>query len=133
MIHLFGARWLAGVGLAAAAFIWSAGSVSAQENCGDCFSCPKFHCPPALRHCLEGAPRIHFRRGCPKPICNPCTAPNWGYYQTCWTPWPWPQDWNHCPVQPPAAVVQPGLMLPTTGPATVDESLPVPRRTKSGI
>lgn len=134
MIHRLGARWLAGVGLVAAALFWSVNPASAQAPCGDCFHCSKHDCPPPLRHCLEGPPRIKFHRGCPKPICNPCHAPNWGYYQTCWTPWPFPPDWSHCPVQPPAAVVQPGLMLPGTGPAVVDpDLLPFPRRTKSGL
>lgn len=77
-------------------------------NClGGC--CPKFHCPPRLQHCLEGAPRLHFRCGCPRPICNPCNLPNWGYYQACWNPWPWQHNWSHCPVPPPAALVHPGL------------------------
>ena len=74
--------------------------------------CQKHHCPPPLKHCLERPPRIHYQHGCPKPICCPCDQPNWGYFQTCWTPWPWPPDWSHCPVTPPAAFVQPGLMLP---------------------
>ncbi len=76
------------------------------EDC-ECYHCQKFHCPPKFRHCMEGKPRIKFECGCPRPICNPCNHPNWGYYETCWTPWPWPRDYSHCPVNPPAAVVPP--------------------------
>lgn len=78
----------------------------ATEPCTSCFSCQKHHCPPALKHCMERPPCIHWHHGCPKPICNPCDLPHWGYYQTCWTPWPWPNDYSHCPVPPPAAFVR---------------------------
>jgi hypothetical protein len=140
MILRHGPRWLAGLGLVAAAFLSGGGLASAQAPCAtcptatyataDCYHCQRFHCPPHHKHCLEGPPRICFQRGCPKPICNPCTTPNWGYHQTCWTPWPWPPDWSHCPVQPPAAVVFPGLMQPG---AQTDSELPPPRKVKSGI
>lgn len=113
--------------------------------------CLRVHCPPAYRHCSEGPVCIKFCRGCPKPVCNPCEMPNWGYYQTCWTPWPWPPDWSHCPVQPPAATVMlnpfgpppvagpgpgsgPGGMLPPAGPRPgmgpeeIPEVTPAPRR-----
>lgn len=91
--------------------------------------CLRVHCPPAYRHCSEGPVCIKFCRGCPKPVCNPCEMPNWGYYQTCWTPWPWPQNWSHCPVQPPAATVQlnPYGAPPAVGPLP-DGPLPVAPR-----
>jgi hypothetical protein len=63
------------------------------------------HCPPAFKYIFEGAPHIHWHRGCPHPICNPCDLPNWGYYETCWTPFPFPPNWSHCPTPPPAAYV----------------------------
>ena len=68
---------------------------------------PKCHgpCPPALKYIYEGAPHIHWHRGCPHPICNPCDLPTWGYFETCWTPWPFPPNWSHCPTVPPAAYV----------------------------
>lgn len=72
-----------------------------------CFTCQRTHCPPPLKHCLEGKPRIRYQHGCPKPICDPCNLPHFGYYQTCWRPWPFPADFNHCPVQGPQAVVPP--------------------------
>src|SRR5437868_4850475 len=60
-------------------------------NCSDCggdpFCCQRHHCPPALSHCQEGPPKIRVKCGCPRPICNPCNQPNWGYYERCWSPW----------------------------------------------
>lgn len=92
---------------------WASPRASAQDFfsgfTGGANCCQKFHCPPALKHCLERPPHIHWSCGCPKPICNPCNLPNWGYYQTCWTPYPWNHNWSHCPVPPPAALVNPGL------------------------
>jgi hypothetical protein len=122
------ARGLAGVGLVLAALFSFASPLKAQQPCGDCAPhCQKFHCPPHLKHCAEGPPHICFERGCPKPICCPCNMPNWGYYQTCWTPWPWPPDWSHCPVQPPASsvIIVPGA---TIAPPVGVEELPEPRR-----
>lgn len=77
-----------------------------------CYHCQRIHCPPPLRWCQERPIHIHFQHGCPRPVCDPCHMPNWGYWQTCWSPWPWPPDWSHCPVPPPAAQVVPGLMPP---------------------
>jgi len=119
--------------------LFAAGSVMADGDCASCTStrCQSHHCPPALKHCAEGAPRICVRLGCPKPICNPCNQPNWGYYETCWRPWPWPADYSHCAVVPPAATIalsqhpyenvynpyQPG-MGPGTGSGYVPGSAP---------
>ena len=122
------------ISLAAVAVLMLQTMAKAQEPCATCTApcatcgpagCQHFHCPPALKWCMEGAPRICFQHGCPKPICNPCEAPNWGYYQKCWTPWPWPPDWSHCPVPPPASQVFPG-MLPPAQAST--EAAPTPRR-----
>ena len=75
--------------------------------------CQLFHCPHT-KFCLEGPPCICVIQGCAKPVINPCTQPFWGYYQTCWSPWPGGPDWSHCPVQPPASLVfpPPGAQLP---------------------
>ena len=94
-----GAALLAGLVLASAA--WG-------QNC----NCQTECCPPYFKYRFEGAPKIKFKHGCPKPICNPCEMPNWGYYQTCWAPWPWPPDYSHCPTPTPASQVVPGLMMP---------------------
>jgi hypothetical protein len=93
-------------------------------TCGPA-GCQRFHCPPALKWCMEGMPRICFQHGCAKPICSPCEALNWGYYQKCWTPWPWPPDWSHCPVPPPASQVFPGMLPPAQASTEV---APTPRR-----
>lgn len=103
--------------LGVAAFLWFAmptvswgqtfGTPTAASNCGTCGpTCQTHHCPPAFKYCYEGAPHIHWRRGCPHPICNPCDLPHWGYYETCWSPWPFPPNWGHCLTPPPAAFVQ---------------------------
>src|SRR5436190_9501187 len=73
---------------------------AAGQNC----DCNRDCCPPPYRYVYEGAPCIKFKCGCPKPICDPCHLPHYGYYQTCWGPWPFPPNWDHCPVPPPAAL-----------------------------
>jgi hypothetical protein len=80
----------------------------ATGNCLTGFFCQSHHCPPPLKHCTEGPPKICYQHGCPRPICNPCALPNFGYFQTCWTPWPADANWSHCSVPPPAAYVQLG-------------------------
>jgi hypothetical protein len=72
-----------------------------------CATCPHTHCPPCVVHCMKGPPKIKWKKGCPLPLCCPCDAPNWGYHQPCWRPWPWPPDWSHCPYPVPAAQVTP--------------------------
>ena len=125
-------KTLAKLGLAALALLFTKAAdaqdaVASPAGCSTCASaacapagCQHFHCPPVFKWCMEGMPRICFQHGCPKPICNPCEAPNWGYYQKCWSPWPWPPDWSHCPVPPPAAHVFPG-MIPTGQVSRVEE------------
>ena len=103
--------------LAAPAWTWAQPAGCASGACfgtptalgGSCGSCGSFcqthHCPPAYVHCLEGPPCIRWKCGCPRPVCNPCELPHWGYYDKCWTPWPFPPNWTHCPTLPPAATV----------------------------
>jgi hypothetical protein len=69
--------------------------------------CKLWDCPPCIKYCAEGGPRICVLCGCPKPICCPSDAPNWGYFQTCWRPYPWGPNWSHCYGVPPAATVVP--------------------------
>ncbi len=99
-------------------------SCGVSSGCSSCGGgvCQRTHCPPHFHHCQERPPVICIHCGCPRPVCNPCALPNFGYFQTCWTPWPLPPDWSHCPVPPPASQVQvagpiaiPGV--PTTAPA----------------
>jgi len=86
------------------------------SSCGACGGiCQTHPCPPHFHHCQERPPVICIKCGCPRPVCNPCALPNFGYFQACWTPWPLPPDWSHCPVPPPAAYVQlgtPGVLVP---------------------
>lgn len=107
-------KWRGCLGISA--FLWLAlpSAGWAQQFCAPCaapagVSCgisgPSHHCPPAFQYRYEGAPRIHWHRGCPHPICNPCDLPHWGYYETCWNRYPFPPDWTHCPSPPPAAFV----------------------------
>jgi len=104
-------RLLALLGLAALAWTGYANTAKAQ-GCATCATgcesgiCQRFHCPPPFHHCMERPPCIRIHVGCPRPVCNPCNLPNFGYFQTCWTPWPLPPDWSHCKVPPPAAMVQ---------------------------
>src|SRR6478735_1178676 len=62
------------------ALVLAAGRQEARAEdfcCSEMFSCQRTHCPPPLKHCMEGHPRICWKCGCPKPICNPCDQPNW--------------------------------------------------------
>jgi len=106
-----------------AAMLFAPAVVQAQHPCSD-HHCQLFNCPPGLKHRQEGSPRIHFQRGCPRPICNPCANPNWGYFEPCWSAWPWPTDFSHCRVPPPAATVVQGVPHTATPPVT---DLPPPR------
>src|SRR4051794_39446590 len=117
MLRRLVGKILAKFSLAALALVLMETAGFAQEPCATCAqgcatscgpSCQRFHCPPFLKWCVEGPPRICFQCGCPKPIMCPCEAANWGYYQKCWTPWPFPPDWSHCPVPPAASQVFPG-------------------------
>src|SRR5204863_4098096 len=71
-----------------------------------CDSCGKGPCPPYYKYHYEGPPKIKFKCGCPRPICDPCNLPHYGYFPTCWHPWPFPR--NECPCHHP----QPDVLLP---------------------
>ena len=62
-----------------------------RHNCKDHqFRCQSDRDDGLTVCCYEGPPHICFQKGCPRPICDPCVNPNWGYFETCWNPWPWP-------------------------------------------
>lgn len=82
-------------------------------------------CPPKFVHCAEGPPRIKFKQGCPKPVCDPCRLQGWGYYQNCWHPWPWPPNFSRCYDFPPHP------MMGFDDMQHPDASLPMPRRTEN--
>jgi hypothetical protein len=64
-------------------------------------------CAPSYRPVVDGPPRIDWKRGCSRPICNPCDLPQWGYFD-CWTPWPYAPNWTKDP-PPPLATPNPLL------------------------
>jgi hypothetical protein len=79
------------------------------QTCTTCASLPPTnHCPPKFWHWEEGPPKLKFKHACPKPICDPCTLPHAGYYETCWNAWPWAPDWSHC-IMPPTALTHEGV------------------------
>ena len=92
------------------------------------------HCPPPLKWCSESAPSIKFKCGCARPVCDPCSLQHYGYYATCWQPWPYPADYSHCQTPPPGALLPPPAYPPYTPRAPQDrrdtikdEELPKPR------
>ena len=99
--------------LGVAAFLWlTLPTLGRAQGCAPfatfgtpcAVGCQTHHCPPHYKHCMEGAPRICWQHGCPRPVCNPCDLPHWGYFETCWNPWPFAPNWG-CSTPPPAAFV----------------------------
>jgi hypothetical protein len=90
-------------------------------------SCNIWNCPPSYKWCSEGPPSICIKCGCPKPVCCPSDAPNWGYFQTCWRQNPWGPNFGHCYGVTPASQVIPGAgfagMMPSV-PAPPSAELP---------
>jgi hypothetical protein len=90
------------------------------------------HCPKTV-FCRPKAPCIKYKCVCPKPIC-PCGGEleNFGYYPTCWRPWPFPPNYSHCPVPPTIATAPccpngaPNLAAPGL------DQLPVPQMMPPG-
>ena len=82
-----------------------------QPGCATCqpyscgANCQWHHCPGIYHYCYEAPPCLHYKRGCPHPVCPPCSLPHWGYFETCWAPPPPMWNWAHCPTLPPAATV----------------------------
>jgi hypothetical protein len=79
----------------------------AGEFCQDCG-----RCPPPYVHYQEGPPRLKFKCDCPRPVCGPCDLKHYGYYPTCWVPFPGTPDYSSCPVPTITCVT-----LPDIGPA----------------
>jgi hypothetical protein len=78
----------------------------AGDFCLDCWKCP----PPYLIR-MPGPPRLKFKRLCPLPVCGPCDLQHFGYYPTCWSPYPYPQDYSCCPM--------PGALPPASCPSGI--------------
>jgi hypothetical protein len=64
------------------------------QGCSWCGSSPL--CCPAPTTCITRTPRWHYKCVCPRPVCAPCNLEHYGYYPTCWQPWPFPPDTRHC-------------------------------------
>ncbi len=107
-----------------------AGSSAQAGGLGLCCSCP-----PPLTWCSEQAPCLKFKCACPRPVCDPCDLQHYGYYATCWQPWPFQPDWSHCSTIPPGAALPPPAYPPYSPRAPQDrrpdtireEDLPKPR------
>jgi hypothetical protein len=113
--------WLVAAGLALPAR-------AGDGSCSTCGSLIPLFCP-VTTFCRPRPPHIHWKCVCPKPICNPCELPHYGYYHTCWHPYPFPPDYSHCEAPPPEVLG--GMMGTPAKPATMpgaDESLPSPRK-----
>src|SRR5437660_1580852 len=80
---------LTGLLLTVAAAGWCGTMVQAQQGCATCSTCgscetclpepARCHCPPPFCHTQEGPPCIHYKCGCPRPVCDPCNLPHYGY------------------------------------------------------
>jgi hypothetical protein len=131
-------------GLLAAALTASLASAStADAQCpscgaGGCESPSCGTCPNAYVHWAEGPPRVKFKRASPRPVCDPCNLEHYGYYQTCWCPWPFPPDTRHCPclnnhpslpflVEPEPPADPRGAPPPSTEPRAPTSTPPVVR------
>ena len=103
-----------------------AGGSCAGGSCAAGGCCNNKHCPPPFVHCMERPPKIKWKCGCPRPVCDPCDLEHFGYYQTCWCPWPFPPDLRHCPCanEHPAT---PYLLQPLLPPAQVTPPRPETR------
>jgi hypothetical protein len=85
------------------------------------------HCCKTHFYCTR-PPCIHWHSVCLNPVCCPCSLEHYGYWETCWHPWPFPPDWSHCPCPHPSMFVPPpGVVVP--GPSEGGgETAPAPRR-----
>jgi hypothetical protein len=116
---------LAGLLVVGGGWVW------ATDGCKTCVHPPRIHCPPPYCWYSEGPPCLKFKCACPRPVCEPCKLEHFGYYATCWNPWPYPQNWSHCPTPPPGVMVPPPPYPPFT-PNTPRTPRPEERRPGEG-
>ncbi|HZZ77549.1 MAG TPA: hypothetical protein VFE62_03465 [Gemmataceae bacterium] len=76
-------------------------------------ACQAGGCAP-YRPVADGPPRVNWKRGCPRPICNPSDPPQCDYYDSCWKAWPYPANWTK---SPPPSVGTPASVAPWSQPA----------------
>jgi len=92
---------------------WADPGCSSCSTCSTCVA-PRVPCPPKYCWYSEGPPRLKFKCACPRPVCEPCKLEHFGYYPTCWNPWPYPPDWSHCRTPPPGVMLPPPAYPPYT-------------------
>jgi hypothetical protein len=83
---------------------------------------------PITVFCKPRQPFVWYRCICPQRVCPCCGLDNFGYYPTCWEPWPYPPNYAHCHVPPAAAFATPPNVTKSTTPTpttTTPEELPV--------
>lgn len=90
-----------------------------QATAGDWF------CPCTV-FCRPKHPRVHYKCICPQRINSCCGVANWGYYPTCWQQWPFPPNYEHCPV-PPVTMNPPANSPETPLAPAGTEQLPAPK------
>jgi hypothetical protein len=106
------------LGMLALAALMGANTVRAGDCCCPLpIGCPKFV------HCQPQPPCLKFPCVCGKPVCDPCTLENYGYFPTCWAQWTMPPNYACCPTTPPAMLVPPGTGHTPIGPWHGDENL----------
>ena len=64
-------------------------SPASAQTCVTCQTPPVFRPKPVCNKCKFGR---H------KQACNQCDLANYGYFPTCWHPWPFPPNYDHCPM-----------------------------------
>jgi hypothetical protein len=129
---LLPAVWLLAVGLARAECPDGMCPAGAPAP-GSYWAHPGFHSAiycPINWWCMPKPPKLCYKCVCPKPLCDPCDLPNYGYYQTCWRPWLQQVDWSHCPVPPPTVLAPHYWPKSDLSPADPDEMLPAPGKLK---
>lgn len=87
--------------------------------CGHKILCPPFIAP------TPKPPRTMYKWVCPPLISNSAQMEHYGYYSSCWRPWPEPADLSHCPC-PPGAVLPPPPPPRPSADRQADEELPPP-------
>jgi hypothetical protein len=107
---------------------------SKAVTAGECLGCPK------IVFERTKPPRIKYHSVCPSISCG---APeHFGYYPTCWTAWPFPPDYSHCPCPPAAATpsapqgaAAPKAQLPQprTLPEPTEPKTTEPKTTEPGL
>jgi hypothetical protein len=131
--------WLRPLGVYLAPVLLLSGLAGVAGAGDGCVTCGLFHIGCKMpTACYTRTTCFHYKCVCPKPICNPCNLEHFGYYPTCWQPWPFPPDYSHCPNYncamaaagpPPAAPAAKGTGPSPVGPMPpADQLLPEPRK-----